>query len=41
MTMEIDTGTSEVLCETTERVATVTLNEPHKKTVNEYRRKSG
>ncbi len=29
--MTIDTGTEEVLCEIVERVATVTLNKPHKK----------
>jgi hypothetical protein len=27
----IDTGTEELLCEIQERVATVTLNRPHKK----------
>ena len=29
--MRIDTGTGELLCEISERVATVTLNRPHKK----------
>jgi enoyl-CoA hydratase/carnithine racemase len=29
--MRIDTGTDELLCELSERVATVTLNRPHKK----------
>ncbi len=29
--MQIDTGTDELLCEVRERVATVTLNRPHKK----------
>jgi enoyl-CoA hydratase/carnithine racemase len=29
--MQIDTGTDELLCEISERVATVTLNRPHKK----------
>ena len=29
--MQIDTGTEELLCEIDDRVATVTLNRPHKK----------
>ena len=31
MTVELDTGTEELLCEIRDRVATVTLNRPHKK----------
>ncbi len=31
MTIEIDTGTEELLCSIEDRVATVTLNKPHKK----------
>ena len=31
MITTIDTGTEELLCEVTDRVATVTLNKPHKR----------